>query len=124
MSESREHTVENEPDHAQSRAAHGSFLGRIMTKRLPLWTLLAAVLVAAAVGIGAYVARDVPDFGPAVRHSERVEVVVHICNDQVDAQQINPRAAELKLQDELRNRGAADASVTVERRDCPEDSNP
>ena len=64
-------------------------------------------------------ARDVPSFGDAVTNSESVDVVVRMCNRQVDVHDVNPRRAELDLENELRSRGAGKASVTVQRRDCP-----
>ena len=92
---------------------------RLLTSRVPLWSLVLAIVVVGGAGLAFAVARDIPSFGDAVTNSESVDVVVRMCNRQVDANDVNPRRAELDLEDELRSRGAGKASVTVQRRDCP-----
>lgn len=91
----------------------------LLAKRVPLWSLLVAVLVVSLAGLTFALARDIPDFGNAVPNSERVDVLVRMCNHEVDAHDVNPRRAELDLEQELRSRGAKKASVAVERTDCP-----
>ena len=112
--------IENEQPEAAALKS-GSSAPSVLGTRVPLWSLLLVAVVAAVVGIATYVLRDVPDLG-AVGHSERVDMTLHLCNAEVDAHRINPRAAELDLESELRAHGAKAANVRVERRDCPRGS--
>ena len=87
--------IENEQPEAAALKS-GSSAPSVLGTRVPLWSLLLVAVVAAVVGIATYVLRDVPDLG-AVGHSERVDMTLHLCNAEVDAHTINPRAAELDL---------------------------
>lgn len=42
-----------------------------------------------------------------------------LCNAAVDHLEINPRTAELNLEDVLRSQGANRANVVLQREDCP-----
>lgn len=114
-------------DHDGDHGDHGdtdlapSLPRALLTRRVPLWALLAAVVVVAAV-LGAVVVlerRASVDLGPAVGVAERVEVEMTLCNEEVDRLELNPRRAELDLEEVLREEGATAAQVRVERRDCP-----
>lgn len=95
----------------------------LVSTRVPVWTLLLAVVVI-GLGLGAVVLQQrmsSVDFGPAVAGAEEVEVRIVMCNAEVDRRGINPRSAELDLEDTLTDEGAEEAEVRVERRDCPDD---
>ena len=93
----------------------------LLARRVPLWAALAAVVVvAAALGVAlAVVKASSVDLGPAVGTAEQVEVEMTLCNEDVDRLDINPRHAELDLEEVLRAEGAATAQVRVGPRDCP-----
>lgn len=96
---------------------------RILTTKVPAWVVAAAVLVVAAV-LGALIAIERSssvELGPAIGGAQRVEVRLDICNGEVDRRAINPRQAELDLQETLIDEGAEEARVRVERHDCPGD---
>lgn len=52
--------------------------------------------------------------------AKRVEVHLTLCNRDVDRLGINPRTSELSLEKALRESGAVEADVVVERIDCPQ----
>jgi hypothetical protein len=100
------------------QAAAARTVGRFFAFCVPLWALVLVVVAAAvAVGVVALSGDDV-DLGPAARHAERIEVEALLCNEEVDAHGVNPREAELRMQDALVDLGADDAKVVVRRRDC------
>lgn len=94
---------------------------RLLSARVPLWTLLFAVaVVVVALGVVVVMQRlNATSLGPAVAGAQNVEVRLVICNAEVDRREINPRAAELNLQDTLTDHGADRAQVRIERIDCP-----
>lgn len=94
---------------------------RVLSARVPLWTLLIAVgAVALALGSVIVMQRmNATSLGPAVAGAQDVEVRMVICNAEVDRRGINPRAEELALQDTFTDHGADRAQVRVERIDCP-----
>lgn len=93
-------------------------LGRVLGARVPLWLLLAVVAAGGLVFAVSALASDEVELGPAVTRAERVEAEILLCNEVVDAEAMNPRQAELDLQDALRDLGAAEAKARIERRDC------
>ena len=96
---------------------------RLATARVPAWALVVTLVVVAA-GLGVVILQqrmDAVELGPAVAGAEHVEVRLTICNSEVDRRGINPRQAELDLEDVLTDEGAEGARVRVERRDCPDD---
>lgn len=105
-------------------ARGGSVVGRLLRRRVPVWLLLAAVAAVAAALAAALVLerQSSVELGPAVGTAERVVVQMTLCNGDVDRLDLNPRRAELDLEDVLREEGAAAADVRVERRDCPRPS--
>lgn len=94
---------------------------RLLARRIPLWAALAAVAAVAVLltSLLALQLRSSVELGPAVGVAERIEVDMTLCNQEVDRLEINPRRAELDLEDVLREEGAGTADVRVERRDCP-----
>lgn len=94
---------------------------RILSARVPLWTLLLAVgAVALVLGTALVMQRmNATSYGPAVAGAQEVEVRMVICNAEVDRRELNPRAEELDLQDKLTDHGADQALVRIERVDCP-----
>lgn len=95
----------------------------LASARMPVW-MAALALVIVVLGLGAVILQQrmgAVELGPAVGGAERVEVRLVICNAEVDRAQINPRQAELDLQDTFTDEGADEATVRVDRQDCPED---
>lgn len=101
-------------------AARAGPAGRVLQARVPVWALL-ALLLAVAVAFGALLlqAGSGVELGPAVATARDVEVRITLCNADVDRLEINPRAAELDLEETLVEEGASDADVIVNRLDCP-----
>lgn len=105
---------------SESRSDHRP-LPRGHTARVPVLLFVGTILVVSAM-FGALLlaqARSAVDLGPAVGAAERVEVRLTLCNADVDRLEINPRATELRLEELLREEGAAASQVVVDRRDCP-----
>lgn len=94
---------------------------RALTVGVPLWALLVmAAIVAGGFGVAMIAqARSATHLGHAVAAAKRVEVHMTLCNRDVDRLGINPRTSELDLEKTLRDHGAAEADVVVERIDCP-----
>ncbi len=94
---------------------------RFLGARVPLWAVLASVLVVVAIlGLLLFVqARAAVDLGPAVGTAKRIELQMTLCNADVDRLEINPRAAELDLEKVLGQLGAETVQATVDREDCP-----
>jgi hypothetical protein len=91
---------------------------RVLTARVPLWALLLVVVVAVAVLAVVVATRSSVDLGAAVDGARNVQVSMTICNEIVDAREVNPREAELDFEAGLKSRGAREANVTVDRIDC------
>ncbi len=94
---------------------------RVLSARVPLWTLLIAVGAVVLV-LGAVILMQrmsTTALGPALAGAQEVEVRMVICNAEVDRREINPRAEELDLQQTLTDHGADQARVRIERVDCP-----
>jgi hypothetical protein len=111
------------PPRTHDRERHGSTArrtaARILGLRVPLWTLLGTTLAAlVAIGIVTLGTDDEVNLGPAIRDAERVEATVVVCNEVVDAKDIDPRDAERDAQSALRELGAEEAEVRVEPTDC------
>lgn len=97
------------------------YIRRIMGARVPVWALAMTVAVV-AIGFGVLLvlqARSAVHLGPAVGVAERLDVKMTLCNHDVDHNHINPRTAELDLEKLLREQGAREVDVVVERQDCP-----
>lgn len=94
---------------------------RVLTAAIPVWALLAAVaVVAAAFSVALIVqSRSAVHLGPAVGASQTVDVRLVLCNRDVDRLRLNPRTAELDLEQVMRDQGAQAVDVVLERRDCP-----
>jgi len=93
----------------------------VLTARIPVWAFL-GTLVAIAGLFGVLLlnqARSAVELGPAVGTAEAVEVQMTLCNADVDRLGINPRSTELGLEKVLREEGARNANVVVDRQDCP-----
>lgn len=86
---------------------------------MPLWALGVVVVFAGVALMASWALRDAPDLGPAATHANHIDATVVMCNQVVDADGINPRTAELRLQRALRDAGAKHADVHVTREDCP-----
>ncbi|MGI9079241.1 MAG: hypothetical protein ACR2GF_00205 [Acidimicrobiales bacterium] len=95
---------------------------RTLTVGVPLWALLVtAAIVAGGFGVAMIAqARSATHLGHAVAAAKRVEVHLTLCNRDVDRLGINPRTSELSLEKALRESGAVEADVVVERIDCPQ----
>ncbi|HVF76441.1 MAG TPA: hypothetical protein VM938_15500 [Acidimicrobiales bacterium] len=94
---------------------------RVLSARVPLWTLLVAV-GAVVLLLGAVIVMqrmNATSLGSAVAGAQEVDVRMVICNAEVDRREINPRAEELDLQETLTDHGAGQAQVRIERVDCP-----
>lgn len=105
----------------RSGTGGGSALGRALSRRVPVWLVIGAVVVVAgSLGLALFIERrSSVELGPAVGSAERIEVQMTLCNRDVDRLDLNPRHAELDLEDVLRQEGARNADVRVDRRDCP-----
>lgn len=110
------------PDRPERRPSVPSALARVLGARVPLWILLAVVAAGGVLVAVLTLTSDEVALGPAVTRAERVEVEILLCNEVVDAEGMNPRQAELDLQDELREIGAGEAKVRIDRRDCGSDA--
>lgn len=91
---------------------------RMLTVRLPLWSVLVMLFVVAGLFLALLLSQDEVDLGPGVDGAVEASVSLTLCNETVDRRGINPRTAELDLQEGLRDAGAKEASVTVNRVDC------
>lgn len=124
----------SDPEHPPARSApparpgtgEESPLRRVLTTKVPLWLLLAAAAAIAMTLSTMLVVQQQTEIelGPAVGAAESVEVRITICNAEIDRLRINPRTAELDLEELLTGEGAAGADVTVDRRDCAEGASP
>lgn len=86
---------------------------------MPAWLAVLLVVAVAAVAVAVFVSRSV-SLGRAVDGARDVQASLTICNETVDRRQINPRQAELDFENGLRELGAKEANVRVERIDCGE----
>lgn len=94
---------------------------RLLTLQIPLsYVLLVAALVG-AVFVVVLVAREPVDLGRAVDDAVEASVSLSVCNETVDRREINPRTAELDLQEGLEDLGVKQAKVTLTRLDCGPD---
>lgn len=109
------------PDEEKATGGGKAAASRLLARRIPLWAALGVVAAVAVVltSLLALQLRSSVELGPAVGVAERIEVDMTLCNQDVDRLEINPRRAELHLEDVLRDQGAGTADVRVERRDCP-----
>ncbi len=96
--------------------------GRVLTFRLPLWLVLAMLCAVAAVFLVVLLSQDEVELGPGVDGAVDASVSLTLCNETVDRRGINPRAAELELQEGLQEAGAKQVSVKVNRIDCGPDA--
>lgn len=106
-------------EHKPSEGSRSS--RRVLSARVPLWTLLVAVGAVVLV-LGAVIVMqrmNASSLGPGLAGAQEVEVRMVICNAEVDRRDINPRAEELDLQETLTDYGADEARVRIERVDCP-----
>lgn len=103
----------------------GAF-GRFLALRVPLWALLAVTVAVAAIMAVMMVIQQQSaiDLNPVVGAAEEIDMEVTVCNHEVDRLELNPRAAELDLEDLFTDQGAGAADVRVERRDCPRPPQP
>jgi hypothetical protein len=119
-----DHPPTERPDHrAQPEPPRGPGLARrVLTRAVPLWALLAAVVVVAVAFTVVLAVRAASEvrLGPAVGVAQELDVRLLLCNADVDRVSINPRQAELDLEEVLRDEGAKAVTVRLERRDCPE----
>ncbi|MFZ4585757.1 MAG: hypothetical protein ACOYNI_11085 [Acidimicrobiia bacterium] len=92
---------------------------QVATARIPVWAVLIVLLVVAG-GFGyLWIQRSTTELGPAVRDARRIQVDLLVCNETVDARNINPRQAEKDLQRLFeQQQRVASASVRIEREDC------
>ena len=108
------------PVEAEGRGRERPRLRRVLSARVPVWVLLVALVVAVILaGLLVVEARSGVHLPPAVGAAQDVDVRMTLCNADVDRLELNPRTAELDLEDVLRSEGARAANVVVEREDCP-----
>lgn len=117
MGESEHHARAGDHD----SGSEASWLARALRRRVPVWLVLGAfVVVAGSLTLALFIERrSSVELGPAVGSAERIEVQMTLCNHDVDRLELNPRRAELDLEDVLRDQGAGEADVKLDRRDCP-----
>ncbi len=107
----------NEREGSQRSPAAGA-ARRVLTLRLPLWSVLVMLLVVTGLFLALLLSQDEVELGEGVDGAVEASVSLTLCNETVDRRGINPRTAELDLQEGLRDAGVQEASVTVNRIDC------
>ncbi len=107
-----------EGDGDRSGRGDKSIAARVLTFRLPLWLVLVALFVVAGLFLLMLLSQDEVDLGPGVDGAVEASVSLTLCNETVDRRGINPRTAELELQEGLEDAGAKQVSVEVNRVDC------
>ena len=106
------------PEDGGRTGAPGGGVGRVLRARMPVWLAALLVLVTAIAFTIALVTRDTVDLGPAIDGATDARVSLTICNEIVDERDINPRAAELQFAEALRDLGARNVDVVIDRIDC------
>ena len=107
------------PSRGEAGPARPGLGRRLLRVRMPAWLAVPLVVAVAAVAVAVFVSRSV-SLGRAVDGARDVQASLTICNETVDRRQINPRQAELDFENGLRELGAKEANVRVERIDCGE----
>ena len=113
----------NGPGHDETAApvAPGT-ARRMLTHRIPVWSALVLSALIAGSFLVLLLARDPVDLGRAVDDAVEASVSITVCNETVDRRDMNPRTAELDLQEGLEDAGIKQADVTVTRVDCGPDA--
>ncbi len=109
-----------DPPNRRGPQARQPGLRRVLSARVPVWVLMVSLLAVAGT-LGALLlveARSTVDLAPAVGVAQRIDVRMTLCNGDVDRLKLNPRRAELDLEDVLRSEGSRMANVVVQREDC------
>lgn len=98
-----------------------SLAGRIATAPVPLWLVGTIVVVLLGAGAFVYFGQSNVDLGNAVSDARSIGVKLVICNEVVDDRGINPRQAELALQQTFQDDFHVEkATVAIDRIDCEE----
>ncbi len=100
------------------RGPVGGAGGWLLRARMPVWLAVALLMVVAVTFTVVMLTRDEVDLGPAVDGATNARVALTVCNEIVDSREINPRAAELRLERALTDLGARQADVVIDRIDC------
>lgn len=115
-----------EDDEDGGPAADGpSPVRRALTAKVPLWLLLAvAAVVAMTLSILLVVQQQSAiELDPVIGAAEQVDMTILVCNSEIDRLRVNPRAAELDLENLFSEEGSGVVDVVVDRRDCADGTN-
>lgn len=107
----------NERDGTPETASAGA-ARRVFTFRVPVWLVLVMLFVVTGLFLALLFSQDEVDLGQGVDGAVEASVSLTLCNETVDRRGINPRTAELDMQEGLREAGVKEASVTVTRIEC------
>jgi xanthosine utilization system XapX-like protein len=94
---------------------------RLLALRIPVWLALAVVGLVGVFVAGLLLVRDPVDLGPAVDGATEASISLTVCNETVDRRHINPRTAELDLEEGLEELGVQQAEAMLTRIDCGPD---
>lgn len=109
------------PTRGEAGPARPGLGRRLLRIRVPAWLAVLLVVGVAVAAAALFVSRSV-SLGRAVDGARDVQASLTICNETVDRRDINPRQAELDFENGLRELGAKEAKVRVDRIDCGEDA--
>jgi preprotein translocase subunit SecF len=88
--------------------------------RVPLWLVLAVVVALIVVALILIAGKSSVNLGQGVDGASKVEVTITLCNQTVDTRKVDVRKAELDFEQALRNLGAKEATVRIDRPEpCP-----
>ena len=92
--------------------------GRVLRQPVPLWLVLVGLAVVGVILLTDVLSKASVDLGPALDGAVDAKLSLTVCNEVVDRRQLNPRTAELAVEEGLRGLGVAVAEASLTRVDC------